>query len=73
MSGDPETHLSHTPVAMDGSCNGLQHYAALGLDLEGGAAVNLVNADQPQVRYVPSPPPQWSSAKNRQLECCKFS
>jgi DNA-directed RNA polymerase, mitochondrial len=26
---------------MDGSCNGLQHYAALGLDEVGGRAVNL--------------------------------
>jgi len=29
------------PVHMDGSCNGIQHYAALGRDPEGAAAVNL--------------------------------
>ena len=34
---------------MDGSCNGLQHYAALALDEPGGAAVNLVPSDRPQV------------------------
>lgn len=30
------------PVHQDGSCNGLQHYAALGLDEDGAAAVNLL-------------------------------
>jgi DNA-directed RNA polymerase len=29
-------------IHQDGSCNGLQHYAALGLDYAGGEAVNLV-------------------------------
>jgi DNA-directed RNA polymerase len=36
---------------MDGSCNGLQHYAALGRDIEGGTAVNLVDAPKPQDVY----------------------
>lgn len=34
------------PVHMDGSCNGLQHYAALGLDTEGAKAVNLSNNEE---------------------------
>jgi DNA-directed RNA polymerase len=34
--------LSSLPVHQDGSCNGLQHYAALGRDANGGLAVNLV-------------------------------
>jgi len=38
----PAAFVSHLPVHQDGSCNGLQHYAALGRDHEGGAAVNLV-------------------------------
>lgn len=38
---------SHLPVHQDGSCNGLQHYAALGRDRDGGAAVNLVDAALP--------------------------
>jgi DNA-directed RNA polymerase, mitochondrial len=38
----PAAYVSHLPVHQDGSCNGLQHYAALGRDHEGGAAVNLV-------------------------------
>ena len=35
----------------DGSCNGLQHYAALGRDTLGAGAVNLVPADKPQDVY----------------------
>lgn len=53
-SGDPSTYVSHTPVMMDGSCNGLQHYAALGKDYAGGKSVNLTDMDEPQV--PPSPP-----------------
>lgn len=53
-SGDPETYESKIPIHQDGSCNGLQHYAALGRDECGGSAVNLTNKDRPQ---VPSPPP----------------
>jgi DNA-directed RNA polymerase, mitochondrial len=54
QSPDPTAYESRLPVQMDGSCNGLQHYAALGRDKEGGMAVNLRPADQPQVR-LPSP------------------
>lgn len=37
-----ENFRTRMPVHQDGSCNGLQHYAALGADLEGGKSVNLV-------------------------------
>lgn len=37
-----EEYASHLPVHQDGSCNGLQHYAALARDEQGGIAVNLV-------------------------------
>lgn len=50
-SPDPKAFLSHLPVHMDGSCNGLQHYAALGRDEEGGKAVNLTPSDKPQDVY----------------------
>jgi DNA-directed RNA polymerase len=43
---------SRTPVAMDGSCNGLQHYSAIGLDPVGGRATNLVPSDKPQDIYT---------------------
>lgn len=51
-SGDPENYMCSLPVHMDGSCNGLQHYAALGRDKEGGKAVNLCVADKPQDVYI---------------------
>lgn len=50
-SGNPETFLSDLPVHMDGSCNGLQHYAALGRDAIGGYAVNLLPSEKPQDVY----------------------
>lgn len=30
---NPDEYVSHFPVHQDGSCNGLQHYAALGRDV----------------------------------------
>lgn len=50
-SGDPENFMSSLSVHMDGSCNGLQHYAALGRDVVGGKAVNLCEAEVPQDVY----------------------
>ena len=37
----PEEYMSSLPIHADGSCNGLQHYAALGGDIVGAKAVNL--------------------------------
>ena len=51
-SGDPENYKCSLPVHMDGSCNGLQHYAALGRDTIGGKAVNLLEADGPEDVYL---------------------
>ncbi|CAN3374178.1 hypothetical protein DIURU_003999 [Diutina rugosa] len=48
---DPTTYVSHLPVHQDGTCNGLQHYAALGGDVEGAKQVNLLPADRPQDVY----------------------
>lgn len=49
---DPTLYESSLPVHMDGSCNGLQHYAALGRDPKGGFAVNLCsNVTSPQDVY----------------------
>ena len=55
---NPENFVSHLPVhqvfvvavfwlyvvpyVKDGSCNGLQHYAALGRDSEGGKKVYII-------------------------------
>jgi len=37
---------------MDGSCNGLQHYAALGRDYEGAVKVNVAPSPLPEDVYV---------------------
>jgi DNA-directed RNA polymerase len=48
---DPTKFMSTLPVHTDGSCNGLQHYAALGRDAWGGSCVNLTASDRPQDVY----------------------
>jgi DNA-directed RNA polymerase, mitochondrial len=50
-SGDPHSYLSRLPVHQDGTCNGLQHYAALGGDRFGARQVNLEPGDRPQDVY----------------------
>lgn len=50
-SPDPEKYLCHFPIHQDGSCNGLQHYAALGRDSAGAFSVNLCPAPVPQDVY----------------------
>ncbi|XP_074589982.1 DNA-directed RNA polymerase 2, chloroplastic/mitochondrial-like [Curcuma longa] len=50
-SSTPENTISHIPVHQDGSCNGLQHYAALGKDKLGAISVNLVAGDEPADVY----------------------
>jgi DNA-directed RNA polymerase len=37
----PNTFVSHTPISMDGSCNGLQNLSAMLRDEIGGTATNL--------------------------------
>jgi DNA-directed RNA polymerase len=43
VRGDPRTFISHLPVPLDGSCNGLQHLSALGRDREGALATNVIS------------------------------
>ena len=50
-SGDPSSFMCSVPVHQDGSCNGLQHYAALGGDVRGAEQVNLLPRDSPQDVY----------------------
>jgi DNA-directed RNA polymerase len=50
-SGNPEDFVSHVPVHQDGSCNGLQHYAALGRDTAGAEQVNLLPSNKPEDLY----------------------
>ncbi|KAI9683599.1 MAG: DNA-directed RNA polymerase [Trizodia sp. TS-e1964] len=51
-SPDPERFISHLPVHQDGTCNGLQHYAALGGDSWGAQHVNLEPGDAPSDVYT---------------------
>ncbi|KAF4470126.1 DNA-directed RNA polymerase mitochondrial [Fusarium albosuccineum] len=48
---DPTKFISHLPVHQDGTCNGLQHYAALGGDTWGAQQVNLVPGERPADVY----------------------
>lgn len=51
-SPDPTKFVSHLPIQQDGTCNGLQHYAALGGDKVGAAQVNLEPGDRPADVYT---------------------
>lgn len=46
-----EYTISHLPVGLDGSCNGLQHYSAILRDEVGGSATNLVDTPVPADIY----------------------
>ncbi|KAJ6542761.1 hypothetical protein B0H19DRAFT_957630 [Mycena capillaripes] len=50
-SGDPHAYECALPVHQDGTCNGLQHYAALGGDHQGAQQVNLSAGDRPSDVY----------------------
>ena len=47
----PEDYISHLPVGLDGSCNGLQHFSAMLRDEVGGKATNLTPAPVPNDIY----------------------
>eukprot|EP01101_Sappina_pedata_P002665 TRINITY_DN12885_c0_g1_i1.p1 TRINITY_DN12885_c0_g1~~TRINITY_DN12885_c0_g1_i1.p1 ORF type:complete len:1146 (+),score=361.06 TRINITY_DN12885_c0_g1_i1:129-3566(+) len=51
-SSNPEEFVSHQPIHTDGTCNGLQHYAALGGDVEGGGLVNIIPSKLPADVYT---------------------
>ncbi|MCJ1378551.1 DNA-directed RNA polymerase [Xylographa soralifera] len=51
-SPDPTKFVSYLPVHQDGTCNGLQHYAALGGDAIGAKQVNLEPGDRPSDIYT---------------------
>jgi DNA-directed RNA polymerase len=46
-----ESFVSKLPVAMDGSCSGIQHFSAMLRDEVGGGAVNLVPQELPADVY----------------------
>lgn len=44
--------LSHLPIALDGSCSGIQHFSMALADEVGGAAVNLIPSEKPADIYT---------------------
>ena len=51
-SPDPVKYVSNLPIHQDGTCNGLQHYAALGGDSIGAKQVNLEPGERPSDIYT---------------------
>lgn len=49
--GDYESYISHLPITVDGTCNGLQHFSAMLLDEAGAEAVNLKPSEVPHDIY----------------------
>ena len=52
FQGDPKDFLSRIPVALDGTCSGLQHFSALLRDFRGESSVNLVPSHKPSDIYL---------------------
>ena len=50
-NGDPKGFVCGIPVAMDGTCSGLQHFSAILRDPIGGHAVNLIPSEKPNDIY----------------------
>jgi DNA-directed RNA polymerase len=46
-----ENYVSNVPIALDGSCSGIQHYAAMLRDTSVGARVNLLPCEAPADVY----------------------
>ena len=49
---DPSRYVCQLAIHQDGTCNGLQHYAALGGDVVGAQQVNLEPGDRPSDIYT---------------------
>lgn len=50
-SGAEPDSISHLPIALDGTCNGLQHLSMMGLDPVGAAATNCCDLDERRDLY----------------------
>lgn len=51
LGHNPSEYVSHLPIGLDGSCNGLQNFSAMLRDDVGGKATNLVPAEVPADIY----------------------
>lgn len=56
-----ETYISHLPIMVDGTCNGIQHLAAMSRDRNAGRFVNLIPGPKPEDIYgvVAEETKQW--------------
>lgn len=52
FSGNAENYLCRIPIHMDGTCNGLQHYAALGANVNAARSVNLLSGETKSDIYL---------------------
>lgn len=52
FDGEIKNFKSRLPIHLDGSCNGLQHYAAIGRDIKGAKAVNLLPTNKKEDVYT---------------------
>lgn len=50
--GKIEDYPCRIPIHMDGTCNGLQHYAALGANIEAARSVNLLPSERKNDVYL---------------------
>ncbi len=50
-SENPEEYISRVPIALDGSCSGIQQLSMVFRDEIGGAAVNILPSDKPSDIY----------------------
>lgn len=50
--GRIEDYMCRIPIHMDGTCNGLQHYAALGANVEAAKSVNLLPSKRKNDVYL---------------------
>lgn len=51
-SDNPENYVTHCHIHLDGSCNGMQHYAAFGRDERGAQNVSLAPSEKPGDVYT---------------------
>ena len=49
---DPTGYVCRLPIAIDGSCSGIQHFSCIMRDRDGGSLVNLTPSELPQDVYA---------------------
>lgn len=52
FQGNVRDYMCRIPIHMDGTCNGLQHYAALGANVEAAKSVNLLPSQKKNDVYL---------------------